>query len=328
MKIKSFIILVAALAVSVSAFAQDPANEVKKKFNTAATHHNNKEYDKALPLLEECVVEGLDADVMEVVESAQKLIPNCYFRIGLKLVNEKKLDQALEVLATADERARLYNDAKVARSSISAISKVYALKGATSFNSRDYASAVVEFAKGYEANPQNTDLALNLAMSYCELKDFENGVRVYTDIIALEKRHSKFAAPAAEAKRMLSNYLLVKAQEENKAGDKEAAYATLETLINADFMNYTNQFYRLQTAAGNQDWENLIAWGEDAVATATTPEESSEIYYLIAVAHDTLNNNQTAVDSYKQVTAGDKLEPSTKRIVELEAFIKAEKEAK
>ena len=67
MKIKSFIILVAALAVSVSAFAQDPANEVKKKFNTAATHYNNKEYDKALPLLEECVVEGLDADVMTAV---------------------------------------------------------------------------------------------------------------------------------------------------------------------------------------------------------------------------------------------------------------------
>ncbi|MBR1957440.1 MAG: hypothetical protein IKA28_00330, partial [Tidjanibacter sp.] len=209
----------------------------------------------------------------------------------------------------------------------SAISQVYRVKGANAFNSKDYATAVVDFAKGYEVNPQDTKLALNLAMSYCELKDFENGVKVYTDIIALEKRHSRFAEPAAEAKKALSNYLLVKAQEENAAANKEAAYATLETLINADPMNAENQMHRLQMAAANQDWDNVIAWSDLAAAIQPTPEAQSDVYYLVGVAQDSKNNNTAAIDAYKQVVAGDKVEAATKRIKELQEFIKAEKEA-
>lgn len=327
MKIKSLIVALAALLAGSNAMAQLTANDLAKKFNEAANFYNTKNYAAALPILEECVDKGLELEAMELVEQAQGLIPNCYFRVGLGFFKEYDFETALEYFNRANELGKLYNKPNVSKNAVNAISKLYTTKGANAFNNKDYATAVEDFAKGYAANPQDTELALNLAMSYCELKDFENGVKVYTDIIGLEKRHSKFAAPAAEAKQQLSNYLLVKAQEENAAGNKEAAYATLETLIGADFMNYTNQLYRLQTAAANEDWANIIAWGEGAVATATTPEQSSEIYYLMAAAHDTLNDNQQAIDNYKQVTAGDKLEPSTKRIAELEAFIKAEKEA-
>ena len=164
-------------------------------------------------------------------------------------------------------------------------------------------------------------------MSYCELKDFENGVRVYTDIIALENRHSRFAEPAAKAKEELSNYLLVKAQDEFTANDKEAAYATLETLIGADPMNAANQMYRLQKAAELQDWDNVIAWSELALAIMATPEQQSEVYYLVAVSYDSKNENQLAVDNYRLVSAGDKLQPATARAAELVDFMKKEAEA-
>ncbi len=326
MKIKSILVAVAALFVSASAFAQDPVTEVNKMWNEAVPLLNAKNYAEALPILEKTLEAAYEADAMDIVEKAQKFIPTCYLRIGLSQV-KKDNDAALANLYKADEVAKLYNDSKTSRSAKSAISQLYKMLGAKSFNSKDYAAAVEVFAKGYEVNPQDTDLALNLAMSYCELKDFENGVKVYTDIIGLEARHSKFAEPAAKAKSALSNYLLVKAQEEFGAGDKAAAYTTLEILIGADPMNVTNQMYRLQKAAENQDWDNVLAWGELAGAVMTTPESLSDVYYLIAVAYDSKNENQLAVDSYRLVTAGDKLEPATARAAELEAFIKAEKEA-
>lgn len=323
MKIKSVIVALAALLVSTASFAQD---DLALLWNKAAGLVNAKNYAEAVVALEEVLEAAYNADNIEMAEKAQKLIPTCYFRVGLSKVNNDP-NAALEDLKKADEMAVLYNNAKVSRDAKSMISRVYKALGAKSFNSKDYAAAAEIFAKGYEANPQDTELALHLAMSYCEFKDFENGVRVYTDIIALENRHSKFAEPAAKAKQELSNYLLVKAQEEFAANNKEAAYATLETLITADPMNATNQTYRLQKAAELQDWDNVLVWGDLAAAVMTTPEQQSEIYYLIAVAHDSKNNNQVAVDNYRLVVAGDKAEPAKARAAELEAFIKAEKEA-
>lgn len=327
MKIKSLVIALAAVLVSATALAQDPVNEAKKMYNEGVTLFKAKNYAEALPILEKTVEAAMEADAMEVAEAAQKLIPTSYFQLGLAKMKAGNVDAALVDLNKANDVALLYNNASVARNAKSAISQVYRVKGANAFNNKDYATAVVDFAKGYEVNPQDTKLALNLAMSYCELKDFENGVKVYTDIIALEKRHSRFAEPAAEAKKALSNYLLVKAQEENAAANKEAAYATLETLINADPMNAENQMHRLQMAAANQDWDNVITWSDLAAAIQPTPEAQSDVYYLVGVAQDSKNNNTAAIDAYKQVVAGDKVEAATKRIKELQEFIKAEKEA-
>ncbi|MBQ8335376.1 MAG: hypothetical protein IJY45_04280, partial [Tidjanibacter sp.] len=191
MKIKSLLIAVAALVVSVNAFAQDAANDVKKKYNEAVALVKAKNYAEALPLLEQAADEALTVDVIEVFEGAQKLIPTCYFRVGLSLVNTDT-EAALANLNKADELGLLYNDAKTSRQAKAAISKVYKVMGANAFNNKQYAEAAEVFAKGYAVNPQDTDLALNLAMSYCESQNWENGVKVYTDIIALESRHSKF----------------------------------------------------------------------------------------------------------------------------------------
>lgn len=325
MKIKSILVAVVALLATTATFAQDDPAVL---WNKAANLLNvEKNYAEAVVALEATVEAAFTAENYELAEKAQKLIPTCYLRIGVEKMKAQDAENALVNFKKADETAILYNDAKTARSAKSAISKVYKTMGAKSFNNKDYAAAAEVFAKGYEVNPQDTDLALHLAMSYCELKDFENGVKVYTDIIALESRHSKFAEPAAKAKAELSNYLLVKAQEEFTAGNNEAAYATLETLINADPMNSANQMYRLQKAAELQNWDNVIAWADLAGAIMTTPEEQSEVYYLVAVAYDSKNENQAAVDNYRLVVAGDKVQPATARAAELEAFIKAEKEA-
>lgn len=328
MKIKSLIVALAALFVGTAAFAQDPVNEVKKMYNEALSVYKSRNFTEAIVKLQEVVDAAFDVDAMEIATKAQNYIPSCYYYIGGTLANQHKFDEALENLAKAEELAKLYNNNKVLRDVKPIISTIYKTMGANSFNNKEYAAAAEVFVKGYEANPQDTDLALYLAMSYCEMKDFEKGVQVYTEVIALENRHSKFAAPAAKAKQELTNYLLVKAQEENAAGDKEAAYATLEILVNADPMNTGNQMYRLQLAASNQDWDNVIAWSELAAAFMVTPEDQSDVYYLVAVAYDTKNENLAAIENYKLVTAGDKLEASKKRIVELEEFVKAQAEAK
>lgn len=322
--IKTVVMALVAVAFAANAYAQDPLNELKKTYNEAVGLLQAKNYAEALPILEKTVEDAYNVEADEafaIAEKAQGYIPTCYFRLGLAQVNSDTT-AALEKLTKANELAMLYNDGKTSRQAKSAISQVYKVLGAKAFNSKDYASAVGDFAKGYEVNPQDTELGLNLAMSYCELKDYENGVKVYTDIIALGDRHSKFAEPAAEAKERVCTYLLLKAQDENTAGNKEAVYATLDQIILIDALNQTAHTMRLQVAGANKDWDNLIGWGDLAVAAMPTEELQSNAYYLIAVAYDSKDDNATAIATYKMVTAGDNAATAKARIAELEALNK------
>lgn len=328
MKIKTLLVAFAALVMSASAFAQEqePSIELNNTYAEAMTAIKAKDFGLAIEKLNKAMELANTEDNFDYVLKVQKYLPTCYLYSGNRKAGAKDTAGAVADFEKAIELGTLYSDAKVVRGAKTNISKVYKMMGAGAFNSKDYASAAEVFAKGYEANPQDTDLGLYLAMSYCEMKDFENGVKVYTNIIDLENRHSKFIEPANQAKEKISYYLLLKAQEEIAAGNKEAAYATLETLTNAIPENYTNNLFRLQTAAGNNDWDKVIEWGNASAAKMATPEEQSEIYYLVAVAHDTKNENDKAIETYKLVTAGDKLAASKKRAAELEEFVKAQKE--
>ena len=83
--------------------------------------------------------------------------------------------------------------------------------------------------------------------------------------------------------------------------------------------------------SSTEKWQDKSLWfynvNEDYGSFEPTPEAQSNVDYLVGVAHDSKNNNTAAIDAYKLVVAGDKLEPATKRIKELQEFIKAEKEA-
>lgn len=326
MKIKAFMVALAALVLSTNTFAQDLEIELNNTYAEAMTAIKAKQYDVALTALYKTLDMAFEVENADYVVKAQRYIPVCNLNSGNQKLQAKDLNGALEDYAKAIESGNFYGDTKTVRNAKNRISAIYKSMGAKAYNSKNYASAIEVFAKGYEANRQDTDLALYLAQSYCELKDFENGVRVYTDIINLETRHSKFAKAAANAKSKLSNYLLVKAQEEIKKGDKDAAYATLETLVDAVPANYTNQIFRLNTAATNKDWANLAAWGEEALAHFKgNAEQSSDINYLIAVAYDSMDQNEKAVEAYQRVTAGKQVTAAKKRVVELNKFMKEQK---
>lgn len=328
MKIKAFMVALAALVLSTNTFAQEPSIELNNAYASAMDAISAKNYPEAITILEQVLEMAFNEENAEYVVKAQRYIPICHLNNANAFLKAKDIDGALGAYLKAIDLGNFYGDTKTVRTAKGNVSKIYKSKGAKAFNSKNYASAIEDFSKGYEVNRQDTDLALYLALSYCELKDFENGVKVYTDIIALESRHSKFAKAAATAKEKLSNYLLVKAQEESKKGDKEAAYATLETLVDAVPASFNNQIYRLQTAASNKDWANLVAWGEQAVPFFTTAEQLSDIYYLIGAGYDSLDENEKAIEAYKNVTAGKQAAAAKKRVAELNKFLKEQKEHK
>lgn len=298
--------LAAILAVNVMS-AQVTVAQVNAKFNEAAALLNAQKTSEALPVLEEVIKMGMEAggDAVETVQQAQKLLATCHYSKGLSLAKGRNLEGALVEFNAANQTGELYGDISTARKAKQMISKVYTMMGAEAFNNKDYAKAADVFAQGYEVNPSDTKLALNLAVSYCEMGDKVKGYAIYKDVMALESRHSKYAEPAAEARTKLAEYLLLDASDVAKAGVKDSTYTAIEKVLELDPKNAAAHIMRIQTATNAQDWTKVIEWGESAAAAQATAEAKSDAYFYLGAAYQNTENKAKAIETYAKVVAGN-----------------------
>lgn len=303
--IRMIVAAAAALLLAGSAAAQTN-NEVIAKYNEAAGLIQKKQYAEAITALNQTIEMGLAAggDAVTTVQQAQKLLPACYFRKGLGFAQQGKFEDAIVEFGTAIETGQLYGDASSVRNAQDFLAKSYIALGADAFNSKDYPKAAEIFAKGYAINPNNTDLAMNLAMSYCEMGDYAQGVPIYENVIALGDKHSRFQAAADEAREKLSYYLILAASNAAAEGKADEAYAYIDQLLTIEPQDAEANMLRLQLATNNQAWDKIIEWGEAAAEAQTDPALKSDAYFLLGAAYQNKENKAKAIETYRKVTSG------------------------
>ena len=172
---KKFLLMAVALLTFGAASAQ---SEVIAKYNEAAQAMQNKNFASAAQLFEQVIDKGMDSEdqkVLSCVTTAKKYLPVCYQRVGIAAASQKNYPKAIEELQKAADIAELYGNTTEKAKSNNILAKVYQVQGGEAFNAKDYKTAAEVFAKGYAANPRNTDMALNLAMSYCEVGEYQIG---------------------------------------------------------------------------------------------------------------------------------------------------------
>lgn len=312
---------VAAVMFMASATAQDAPSvaDVATKYNEAAALVTSGKYAEAIPALNSAIELGLKAgpDAMTTVNDAQKLLPACYFRKGLGDVKAGKFEEAIGDLTKAVELGELYGDMSSMNNAKSVISKVYSMMAANAFNSKDYAKAAEIFSKGFAANPNDTELGLNLAMSYCEMGDMEKGIEVYKSIIALEDRHSKYKEPAAAAKEKLAYYLLLDAAKAGKEGNNDRLFSIVDEVLAVNPASSEANMMRIQTATNLKNWDMVIANGDAAADAQTDANLKSEAYFLLGAAYQNKENKAKAIETYKKVVAGTKVALAKQQIAAL-----------
>ena len=199
---KKLLVSVIALLATVSLSAQD----LTAVYNEAAAAFGNKDFAGAAAKFEEVIDKGMDDETAaSLVATAKTTLPKCYFMLGGNALKTKNYDEALKNFTKSAELSELYGDMNQMAKSNGWVAKIYQIQGGDAFNNKDYATASEIFAKGYAADPDNTGMALNLAMSYCEMAmssgdmaQYEKGMEVYEAIAA--KTHPKYAEDVAKAK--------------------------------------------------------------------------------------------------------------------------------
>ena len=322
-KIKLFATLAVALFASATLSAQDVAS-VTAKYNEAVQKVQAKDYNAAITILDETINMGLETEgAEETIDLAQKLLPACYFQSGLGLVKAGKLDESLERFNKAAQRGELYGDTKNMRNANTMIARVYTMKGADAFNNKDYATAASIFANGYAANPNDTKLALNLAMSYCEMGDLIKGGEVYKQIMGLT--HSKYDADKAKAKESFTNYLLVAASNNAAESKFDEALVYTGEIIAMDSLSAVGNKLMVQLYNSKKDYAKVGELGGIAAALQATPEEQSDLYYMQGAALSNTDKLTEAIEAYKKVTAGNNVANAAEQIKALQAVIASKK---
>lgn len=306
-KMKKLRLLLVAVAIfAAGGLAAQTPGEVNAKYNEAVALIQQKDFKAAIPVLEQTVEMGLNAgdEASATVQSAQKLIPTCYFQYGLSLCRESRFEEALPVLNEALSYAELYQDVKVLANTKKLISQTYTALGANAFNNEQWDKAIEIFSKGYEANPTDTDLALYLAESYAMAGDYENGLKIYHDIVSLEERHSRYAEPAAKAREKIVYYQTLRAVDAAKAGNEPEVYAIVEDILSVDPSNPEANLLRIQTATNNKEWNRIIEWGEASAQAQTDEAFRSDIYFMLGAAYQNTEQKDAAIANYRKVTTG------------------------
>lgn len=302
--------------VAMMAAATLSAQDVTAIYNEAAAAYGARDYAGAASKFEQVIDLGIDnEEAASLVATAKATLPKCYFMLGGSMLKSQNYDAALTNFEKSAELAELYGDMTQQSKSNGWVAKIYQIQGGDAFNNKDYATAVGIFEKGYKADPDNTSMALNLAMSYCELGEYEKGMDIYEAIAA--KTHPKYAEDAAKATEMMALYTNNKVAEMQGAGDYDGIIALADKQLEKNPASALFQNVRLQAYANKKDYDKVIELAQAAIEAQTDEADKSLMYYLLGAAYNSKEMKAQAIDAFQHVTAGSAAESAKAALAEL-----------
>ena len=309
---KKLLVLAIVLLAAGSLSAQD----VTAIYNEAGAAYNAKDFAGAAAKFEQVIEQGMDnEDAASQVATAKKTLPTCYFMMGGGAIRTKKYDEALKNFTKSAELAELYGDMSQMAKANGWVAKIYQIQGGEAFNKKDYATAASVFEKGYKADPDNTAMALNLAMSYCEMGEYEKGMDIYEAIAA--KTHPKYADDVAKAKEMMALYTNNKVATLQGANDFDGIIAMADVQLEKNPASALFQKVRLQAYASKKDFNKVIELGQAAADAQTDPEDKSLMYLTLGAAYNAKEMKPQAIAAFQKVTAGPAVESAKAALAEL-----------
>lgn len=297
---KKILMTVVALLGATSLYAQ---TDVVATFQQGLTNAKAGNYTEAIAQFDQVIeasydIDEPDANQQKAIVGSKKFMVTCYNKMGVAAVNAKSYEEAIAHFTNAANYAELYEDVAAMNKNKTLIGQVYQVQGADAFNSEDYATAIAVFSKGFEADPRNTDMALNLAESYFRSNMYQDGMRICTSISALNA--DKYAEAIAEAQSKMDMYTNNEVAKLQMANDYDGIIAMAEQLDDAAMA----QKITLQAYYGKKEFAKMVELSEAAIAAQTTDEGRSDVYYLLGVAYNEMEQFDNAIAAMKNVTAG------------------------
>ncbi|MFI3332459.1 MAG: tetratricopeptide repeat protein [Rikenellaceae bacterium] len=309
--------LILSIFAASALFVASAQEDVTTAYNAAAAAYGEKKFDVALENFNTVLDLGMDDEnAGSMVATAKTYIPKCYYQIGGRSMQAGNYDVALENFTLAAETAELYDDMKTQSNANGWIAKLYQKQGGDAFNEGDYETAKGIFAKGYESDPRNTEMANWLGICYCETDEFEKGMEIFYQISAMGD-NPKYAEGAAEAQKNMGIYTNNRVAAFQAEGNNDGVIAMAEWILENDPVNALAEKIRLQAYYDKKDHAAVTAAAEGAASVQTDEIERSNVYFILGASYNDRGMRDQAIAAFKKVTEGPNAEIAKSTIAEL-----------
>ncbi len=293
---KKILSIIALSVIAVfSSFAQDLESAIEM-YNEGGNALNMGDKETALMYFEEALKQAanLGDEAAELISNCKANIPALINAIGKEQAANKDFANAIATLSKAVDVATEYEQYDVIDEASSLIPQLYMQQGNIFLNEKNYQSALDNYKKVIEINPNDGNAYLRIGQASSRLGDVENA------IVALNKAAELGQAKAAN-KEMASIYLN-KANSALKAKD----YAT--ALSNAkESLAIQSSAAALQIAGTAalqlKDYNTAIENFEGFVAASPNARNIDQIKYQLATAYEAIGNKASSCVNYKAITS-------------------------
>ncbi|MFR9523470.1 MAG: tetratricopeptide repeat protein [Rikenellaceae bacterium] len=310
--------LILTLFAATAAFVASAQEDVTTIYNAAAAAYGAKQFDVAAESFDKVIELGMDDEnAASMVATAKTYLPKCYYMLGGRTMQAGDYDAAFANFTLAAEYAELYDDVKTQTNANGWIAKLYQKQGGDAFNAKDYETAKEIFAKGYESDPRNTEMANWLGICYCETDEFEKGMEIFYTVSEMGTTNPKYAEGAAEAQKNMAIYTNNRVASFQAEGNNDGVIAMAEWILANDPTNALAEKIRLQAYYDKKDHAAVTAAAEDAAAAQTDEVERSNVYFILGASYNDREMRDQAIAAFKKVTEGPNAEIAAATIAEL-----------
>ncbi len=297
--------LIFTLFAASAVFAASAQEDVTTYYNAAAAAYGEKKFDVAIENFNKVMDLGMDDEAAaSMIATAKTYLPKCYYMIGGRSMQAGNYEVALENFTMAAEYAELWDDMKTQLNANSWIAKLYQQQGGEAFNAGDFETAKTIFAKGYESDPRNTEMANWLGICYCETGEFEKGMDIFYTISDMGARNPKYADAAADAQKNMGIYTNNRVAAFQGEGNHDGVIAMAEWILSTDPFNALAEKIRLQAYYDKKDYASVDSVAQNAADAQVDDVERSNVYFILGASYNDREMRDKAIAAFKQVTDG------------------------
>ena len=296
---KKIILFFAAVAMSAAVASAQDINQATENYNNGAMELQMGNNGAALEYFKTALEmgEALGDEATDLVNNCKKAICSAQLGMAKDLYNAKDFEAAAEAFAEAKTVAEGYGETDLAEEAQNLIGQanlqIYNTAAKAAMRAKDYPTAIENFKKVLEIEPENGSVALQLGQAYQRANNLDEAVP------ALEK--AKELGQAENADKLLSQVYVKQAQDANKAKDYQKM---LDLCIKSNECLENANAYKLAASAAqklNKSTDEVIGYYEKYLEVSPTAKDANGVICTIAVLYQQAGNKEKAKEYYLKI---------------------------
>lgn len=295
---KKVILFVAALAMTAFTMSAQDINQATEMYNNGAMELQMGNNATALEHFKNALQAGeaLGDEAADLVANCKKAICSTSLSIAKDLYNSKDFASAIEAFGKAKEYAETYGEAEFVEEAANLQTQTWKLKYNTdakaALSAKDFATAIENFKKVLEMEPENGNTAIQLAQAYMKSGNLASAI----ETLNIAKENGQ----AANASKMLSKIYLTQAQAALKAKQYQQV---IDLAMKSNEEGENANAFKLAASAAQKMGKNdeCISLYEKYLELAPKAKDASGVICTIAVLYQQAGNKAKAKEYYEKI---------------------------